>query len=107
MLRRVEPEIGHQRAGALKSAEAADLGRLSASDLLCRRPMLTRGGAARIGGVAPDRASEPTSLLALDSGGAERGILTAGTPDGMPAGTQTPGVIGANGTVAKIKTLGR
>ena len=62
--------------------------------------MLTRIGAARIGGAAPDRASEPTSLPVRDSGGAERGILTAGTRDGIPTGTQIPGVTGANGIAA-------
>src|SRR5580704_7865697 len=62
--------------------------------------MLTRGGADRIDGAAPDRASGPTPLPALGSGGAEHGILTPGIQVGMPTGTPIRSVTGANGTAA-------
>ena len=62
--------------------------------------MLTRGGAVRIGGAEPDHASGPTSLPALGSGGAERGILTAGIQVGMPTGAPIRSVTGAIGTAA-------
>jgi hypothetical protein len=68
--------------------------------------MLTRGGVGRIGGAVPDRALGPTSLPALGSGGAERGILTPGIRDGMPTGVPTLGVIGAIGTNANALALG-
>jgi hypothetical protein len=62
--------------------------------------MLTRGGADRIDGADTDRASGSTPLPALDSGGAERGILTPGIQVGIPTGVQTMGVTGAIGTAA-------
>jgi hypothetical protein len=62
--------------------------------------MLTRGGADRIDGAAPDRASGPTPPPALGSGGAEHGILTPGIQVGMPTGTPIRSVTGANGTAA-------
>ena len=62
--------------------------------------MLTRIGADPIDGADPDRASGSTPLPALGSGGAERGILTAGIQVGMPTGAETQGVTGATGTAA-------
>ena len=62
--------------------------------------MPTRGGAARINGVARGHGSEFTPLPALGFGGAERGILTLGIRDGTLAGVQTQGAIGATGTAA-------
>ena len=62
--------------------------------------MLTRGGADRIGGADPGRASGLTSHPVLGSGGAERGILTAGVQVGIPLGGQIRGVTIATGIAA-------
>jgi hypothetical protein len=69
--------------------------------------MLTRGGAVRIDAAGPDRASGPTSLPALGSGGIERGFRTAGMQVGIPLGAQTRGVTAATGTVADAPRSGK
>src|SRR5512146_1634640 len=63
--------------------------------------MLTRGGADRIGGADPGRASVSTWRPALGSGGVGRGILTAGIAVGIPAGVRIHGVTGAIGTAVE------
>jgi len=62
--------------------------------------MLTHGGVVPIGGAVPSRASEPTLLLVLGSGGAERGIHTGGIQVGILTGTLTRTATTATGTAA-------
>jgi hypothetical protein len=62
--------------------------------------MLMRIGADQIGGAGPDRASGPTSHPALGSGGAERGIRTAGIQVGIPLGAPIRSVTTATGIAA-------
>lgn len=62
--------------------------------------MHTRGGAGRIDGAAPDRASGFMPLPVLGSGGVELGILTPGIRDGILAGVQTQDATGATGIAA-------
>jgi hypothetical protein len=62
--------------------------------------MLTRTGADPIDGADPDRASGSMPRPALGSGGAERGIPTAGIRVGIPAGAPIRGVTTATGTDA-------
>jgi hypothetical protein len=62
--------------------------------------MLTRTGADPIDGADPDRASGSMPRPALGSGGAERGIPTAGIRVGIPAGAQIRSATTATGTDA-------
>jgi hypothetical protein len=62
--------------------------------------MLLRGGVDRIDGADPDRVSGSMPRPALGSGGADRGIPTAGVRVGIPAGAQIHGVTSATGTAA-------
>jgi|SRR5579862_1315341 len=63
--------------------------------------MHTPGGADRIGGADPSRASVPMWRPGLGSGGVRRGILTAGIAAGIHAGARIRDVTGAIGIAAE------